>query len=74
MNDPHSTELSDEVNIAWRDITYDVPLRGTASDSSKKDVNNDKTKRVLHGLSGHVLAGQVVAVMGPSGSGKTSLI
>ena len=74
MNDPHSTELSDEVNITWRDITYDVPLRGTASDSSKKDVNNDKTKRVLHGLSGHVLAGQVVAVMGPSGSGKTSLI
>lgn len=74
MNDPHSTELSDEVNIAWRDVTYDVPLRVTSSDSSKNDVNNAKTKRVLHGLSGHVLSGQVVAVMGPSGSGKTSLI
>ena len=74
------TMSHDEVNLAWRDVTYDVPVKVKAQPVKQKDVNNTQPssdgdyKRILHGLSGHVRAGQVVAVMGPSGSGKTSLI
>jgi ABC-type multidrug transport system ATPase subunit len=60
--------LGEEVTLTWRNLTYDVPVL------VKDGKNNLKQKRILHGLSGHCAAGQVVAVMGPSGSGKTSLI
>lgn len=65
-----------EVNIAWRDIIYDVPVavKPNKQVGEAHSAEESKTKRILHGLSGHVKAGQVVAVMGPSGSGKTSLI
>ena len=72
------TMSHDEVNLAWRDVTYDVPVKVKAKPSSramltKRSLIGDY-KRILHGLSGHVQAGQVVAVIGPSGSSKTSLI
>ena len=70
--------LDAEIDLAWRDVVYDVPVTvpppKAKSGGSSEKLDPPKTKRILHGLTGHVFAGQVVAVMGPSGSGKTSLI
>ena len=54
------TMSHDEVNLAWRDVTYDVPVKVKAKPVKQKDVNNTQPssdgdyKRILHGLSGHV--------------------
>ena len=50
--------------MTWRNLTYDVPML------IKDGKSKNNLKRILHGLSGHCAAGQVVAVMGPSGCGK----
>lgn len=45
--------------LGWRDVSYDVPSKPART-----------MKRILHGVSGIVRPGEVLAVMGPSGSGK----
>ena len=60
----------DEVSIAWRDIVYDVPVAVKPPPKKVGDAYDpevSKMKRILHGVSGHVKAGEVVAVMGPLG-------
>lgn len=69
-----SASPGEEVTLTWRNLTYDVPVLVKEGKSNNDSSDNDSKKRILHGLSGHCAAGQVVAVMGPSGSGKTSLI
>ncbi|MDO5469701.1 MAG: ABC transporter ATP-binding protein [Akkermansia sp.] len=49
------------------------PVRG-AVDFEHVTFGYDKTKTVLHDISVHVPAGDVVALVGPSGSGKTTFI
>lgn len=50
------------ITLSWRDLTYEVPVKGEAN------------RRILQGVSGHVRSGQVMALLGPSGAGKTTML
>lgn len=46
-------------------MTYKIVIKGMTT-SEEKDI--------LHGITGSVNPGEVLALMGPSGSGKTTLL
>ncbi|KAK8538833.1 hypothetical protein V6N13_009194 [Hibiscus sabdariffa] len=48
--------------LKFEDVTYKVPVKG------------DENKYILHGITGLVHPGEVLALMGPSGGGKTTLL
>lgn len=50
------------VTLAFRDITYDVTVKGGV------------TKRLLRGVLGYAAPGQLLALCGASGAGKTTLL
>lgn len=52
------------VYVSWENLRFEVP------DPDDKNA----TKVILDNLNGHVLPGELVAVIGPSGSGKSSFL
>ncbi|XP_010244004.1 PREDICTED: ABC transporter G family member 22-like isoform X2 [Nelumbo nucifera] len=52
--------------LKFQDVRYKVALNGRRS--------SDAEKYILHGVTGSVHPGEVLALMGPSGGGKTTLL
>lgn len=68
--DSTTRDASSRIDMNWDSLSFSVPLTGAA----KKHAGGEGRKVILDKISGHVRAGQVLAILGPSGSGKTSLL
>jgi ABC-type multidrug transport system ATPase subunit len=55
------------MSLVFSDLSYTVPDTRVGKDASKASIT------IINGVTGHVLKGEMMAVMGPSGAGKVSL-
>lgn len=72
-----SGSLSFAVELAWREVTFEVPLSRTdrkALALQSSDLKPPTHKTILFSVSGRLPAGSFTAIMGASGAGKTTLL
>ncbi|KAH7890070.1 ABC-2 type transporter-domain-containing protein [Phlebopus sp. FC_14] len=71
---PFDGDQGGGVSVHWSDVSYFVRPSGALNHSmfSRRQTPGEKT--ILDSVSGHVAAGEVMAVLGPSGAGKTTLV
>ncbi|KAF9239156.1 hypothetical protein BU15DRAFT_46984 [Melanogaster broomeanus] len=71
---PFDGGQSGGVTVRWADVSYFVRPSSALSWSLFSRRTGDGEKTILDGVSGHVPAGELMAILGPSGAGKTTLV
>ena len=62
------------VSVTWKNLSYSVELKKSMREKDAENTKTARSKTILHGLSGAVLPGQMLAIMGGSGAGKSTLL
>ena len=65
----YKVQVADAGSI-WSPLTACLPRVGRAKEREKER----REKEILHGITGAVFPGEVLAMLGPSGGGKTSFL